>query len=135
MPKGEYELDVCIVLSGNVDLLDEGPDGGRVRVAGVEAGNFYGELGAIGGLPRTADCVAGARGTDPSNRIELIARRPIAKCMRHENGFPLAADVERIGLCDLEAQATLIVALHSYSLDLRRLEPLENLPQDRFLRG
>jgi len=58
VPKGEYELDVCIVLSGNVDLLDEGPDGGRVRVAGVEAGNFYGELGAIGGLPRTADCVA-----------------------------------------------------------------------------
>jgi len=58
VPKGEYELDVCIVLSGNVDLLDEGPDGGRVRVAGVEAGNFYGELGAIGGLPRTTDCVA-----------------------------------------------------------------------------
>ena len=56
--KGEYELDVCIVLSGNVDLLDDGPDGRRVRVAGVEAGNFYGELGAIGGLPRTTDCVA-----------------------------------------------------------------------------
>lgn len=56
--KGEYELEFCIVLSGKVDLLDEGPDGDRMRVAVVEAGNFYGELGALGGLPRTTDCIA-----------------------------------------------------------------------------
>ena len=58
--KGEYELELCIVLSGQVDLFDEGPDGGRLRVAAMKAGDFYGELGAIGGLPRTTDCVAAA---------------------------------------------------------------------------
>jgi CRP-like cAMP-binding protein len=56
--KGEYELDLFFVLSGSVDLLDDLPDVGRVRIATLEAGNFYGELGALGGLPRTVDIVA-----------------------------------------------------------------------------
>jgi hypothetical protein len=30
--KGEYELDLCFVLSGSVDLLDDVPDAGRVRI-------------------------------------------------------------------------------------------------------
>jgi CRP-like cAMP-binding protein/Fe-S-cluster-containing hydrogenase component 2 len=58
--KGEYELDLCFVLSGSVDLFDDIPDTGRVRVANLGAGTFYGELGAIGGLPRTLDVVANA---------------------------------------------------------------------------
>jgi CRP-like cAMP-binding protein/Fe-S-cluster-containing hydrogenase component 2 len=56
--KGEYELDLCFVLSGSIDLLDDVPGAGRVRIATLEAGSFYGELGAIGGLPRTVDIVA-----------------------------------------------------------------------------
>jgi CRP-like cAMP-binding protein/Fe-S-cluster-containing hydrogenase component 2 len=56
--KGEYELDLCFVLSGRVDLFDELHDLGRVKLASIEAGDFFGELGAIGGLPRTVDVVA-----------------------------------------------------------------------------
>lgn len=56
--KGEYELDICVVLSGSVELSDELPDGGRVTVATLERGAFYGELGAIGGLPRSLDVFA-----------------------------------------------------------------------------
>jgi CRP-like cAMP-binding protein/Fe-S-cluster-containing hydrogenase component 2 len=56
--KGEYELDLCFILSGTVDLYDEVPEHGRIKVATLSAGAFYGELGALGGLPRTTDIVA-----------------------------------------------------------------------------
>jgi len=55
--KGQYELDLCLVLSGAVNLFDDQAEG-RVNVASLPAGKFYGELGAIGGLPRTVDVVA-----------------------------------------------------------------------------
>src|SRR5438445_8267323 len=51
--KGEYELDLCFILSGTVDLFGEDPARGRALVATLPAGRFYGELGAMGGLPRT----------------------------------------------------------------------------------
>jgi CRP-like cAMP-binding protein/Fe-S-cluster-containing hydrogenase component 2 len=56
--KGEYELDLCFVLSGKVDLFDYFSGGPRTKIATLEPGRFYGELGAIGGLPRTLDIVA-----------------------------------------------------------------------------
>ena len=56
--KGEYELDLCFILTGAVDLIDRYGEKDQVFVAGLEAGNIYGELGAIGGLPRTLDVVA-----------------------------------------------------------------------------
>jgi CRP-like cAMP-binding protein/Fe-S-cluster-containing hydrogenase component 2 len=55
--KGEYELDLCFILSGSVELLDD-EEGQRTRIATLGAGRFYGELGALGGLPRTLDIVA-----------------------------------------------------------------------------
>jgi CRP-like cAMP-binding protein/Fe-S-cluster-containing hydrogenase component 2 len=57
--KGEYELDLCFILSGGVDLIDHyGEEDDEVFVAALSAGNIYGELGAIGGLPRTLDIIA-----------------------------------------------------------------------------
>ena len=56
--RGEYELDICFILSGSVDLYDQTQEGERVRVATLETNAFYGELGAIGGLPRTVDVIA-----------------------------------------------------------------------------
>jgi CRP-like cAMP-binding protein/Fe-S-cluster-containing hydrogenase component 2 len=56
--KGEYELDLCFILTGAVDLIDRYGEKDQVFVIGLEAGNIYGELGAIGGLPRTLDVIA-----------------------------------------------------------------------------
>ena len=62
--KGEYELDLCFILRGAVDLYDEAPDGTRRKVASHPEGAFYGELGALGGLARTTDVVAGDDGAE-----------------------------------------------------------------------
>jgi CRP-like cAMP-binding protein/Fe-S-cluster-containing hydrogenase component 2 len=62
--KGEYELDLCFILRGSVDLFDDVPGKGWSKVASLGVGSFYGELGAIGGLPRTTDVVAGADGAE-----------------------------------------------------------------------
>jgi CRP-like cAMP-binding protein/Fe-S-cluster-containing hydrogenase component 2 len=56
--KGEYELDLCFILNGRVELYDDLPNGDRALVTALAAGAFYGELGAIGGLPRTVDVSA-----------------------------------------------------------------------------
>lgn len=61
--KGEYELTLCCVLSGVVDLLDPVPHSQPVLVGSVGAGEFFGELGAMGGLPRTLDIVGRQDGT------------------------------------------------------------------------
>jgi CRP-like cAMP-binding protein/Fe-S-cluster-containing hydrogenase component 2 len=57
--KGEYELDLCVVLSGKVLFRDQVP-GSLVKsdVGDRIAGGFYGEAGAMGGLPRSTDVVA-----------------------------------------------------------------------------
>ena len=61
--KGEYELDLCFILKGAVDLFEV--DGTvRTKVAERRVGEFYGEMGALGGLPRTLDIVAAEEGTE-----------------------------------------------------------------------
>ncbi len=55
--KGEYELDLCFILDGSVELLDQVDDDTHV-IAVLETGNLYGELGSIGGLPRSVDITA-----------------------------------------------------------------------------
>jgi len=83
--KGEYELDLCVILSGGVDLLDIDGYGNRVRVATLAAPNFYGELGAIGGLPRTTDVVAAADDTEifytPRHTLKYLEVNPNARAM------------------------------------------------------
>src|SRR5882762_7089156 len=57
--KGDYELDLCVVLSGKVVFRDQLP-GTQTKsdVGSRSAGGFYGEGGAMGGLPRSTDVVA-----------------------------------------------------------------------------
>jgi CRP-like cAMP-binding protein/Fe-S-cluster-containing dehydrogenase component len=62
--KGEYELDLCFILAGVADLFDEVAGKGYGKVASFLAGAFYGELGALGGLPRSTDVIAGADQTE-----------------------------------------------------------------------
>jgi CRP-like cAMP-binding protein/Fe-S-cluster-containing hydrogenase component 2 len=80
--KGEFELDLCFILKGSVNLLDEVAGAGWARVATLHAGEFYGELGAIGGMPRTTDVVA-AEPTDifylPRNALKFLEINPEAR--------------------------------------------------------
>lgn len=62
--KGEYELDLCFILTGSTDLFDEVAGEGYKKVASLPAGSFYGELGALGGIPRSTDVIAGADDTE-----------------------------------------------------------------------
>ena len=55
--KGEFELDLCIVLSGRAEVHDEGDTGVETRTV-YRAGSIFGELGAMGGRPRSFDVVA-----------------------------------------------------------------------------
>lgn len=56
--RGDYELDLCFILRGAVDLYGEAGEKRRTKLTTIGAGGFYGELGALGGLPRTTDVVA-----------------------------------------------------------------------------
>src|SRR5271170_135935 len=62
--KGEFELDLCFVLKGAVDLFEIDGAAARTKVAERGAGSFYGEMGALGGLPRTLDIVAAGDATE-----------------------------------------------------------------------
>ena len=55
--KGEFELDLCIVLSGRAEVHDEGDTGVETRTV-YRAGSIFGELGAMGGRPRSFDVVS-----------------------------------------------------------------------------
>jgi CRP-like cAMP-binding protein/Fe-S-cluster-containing hydrogenase component 2 len=101
--KGEYELDLCFILSGAVDLYDSPPGAeDRTLVAALEAGNLYGELGAIGGLPRTVDVIAHADVEIfyvPRHALKYIeinnrARETLAQRYRERAVRVTAADIE-----------------------------------------
>jgi CRP-like cAMP-binding protein/Fe-S-cluster-containing hydrogenase component 2 len=81
--KGEYELDLCFILNGSVDLYDVTADGRRTRVASLLAGEFFGELGALGGVPRAADVIAGAAGAElfylPRHCLKFLIVNPEAR--------------------------------------------------------
>jgi len=55
--KGEFELDLCIVLSGRAEVHDRDDRGVEVHTV-YEAGSIFGELGAMGGRPRSFDVIA-----------------------------------------------------------------------------
>jgi CRP-like cAMP-binding protein len=55
--QGEFELDLCIVLSGRAEVHDDNDAGIEQRTV-YQAGSIFGELGAMGGRPRSFDVVA-----------------------------------------------------------------------------
>jgi CRP-like cAMP-binding protein/Fe-S-cluster-containing hydrogenase component 2 len=82
--KGEYELDLCFILEGAVDLYDDVAGRGRVKIFTMAAGAFYGELGALGGLPRTTDIVA-AQACEifylPRHTLKFVMSNPEARAI------------------------------------------------------
>jgi len=99
--KGEYELDLCFVLSGEVELLEDEAHG-RTHVASLGAGMFYGELGALGGLPRTLDIIAASEAEIfyvPRHALKYLeinveARAILADHYRERAVSTAAADLE-----------------------------------------
>jgi CRP-like cAMP-binding protein/Fe-S-cluster-containing hydrogenase component 2 len=83
--KGTYELDLCVVLDGSVVFRDLLP-GSQLKgqVGSRAAGGFYGEAGALGGLPRSTDVVAA------DNCQIFYLPGPDLKFVAHNN--PLARD-------------------------------------------
>ncbi|HKD66173.1 MAG TPA: cyclic nucleotide-binding domain-containing protein [Candidatus Binataceae bacterium] len=55
--RGEFELDLCIVLDGRAEVHDRDDRGVEVHSV-YEAGSIFGELGAMGGRPRSFDVAA-----------------------------------------------------------------------------
>jgi CRP-like cAMP-binding protein/Fe-S-cluster-containing hydrogenase component 2 len=81
--KGEYELDLCLVLSGEVELLEDEAHG-HAHVATLGAGTFFGELGALGGLPRTLDIFARSEAEIfyvPRHALKYLEINPEARAM------------------------------------------------------
>jgi CRP-like cAMP-binding protein/Fe-S-cluster-containing hydrogenase component 2 len=87
--KGEYELDLCFVLSGEVNLLEDEAHN-RAHVATLRAGMFYGELGALGGLPRTLDIIAAAE-----TEIFYVPRHALKYLEINSQARRILADVYR----------------------------------------
>lgn len=81
--KGEYELDLCFIVTGSADLYDNVSGRGYTKVASFPAGAFYGELGALGGLPRSTDVIAGADQTEilyiPNYALKFVNTNPQAR--------------------------------------------------------
>jgi CRP-like cAMP-binding protein/Fe-S-cluster-containing hydrogenase component 2 len=55
--KGEFELDLCIVLDGRAEVHDRDDRGVEVHTV-YDAGSIFGELGAMGGRPRSFNVIA-----------------------------------------------------------------------------
>jgi CRP-like cAMP-binding protein/Fe-S-cluster-containing hydrogenase component 2 len=83
--KGEYQLDLCFILRGTVDLYDRTVNGSAFKVASLSEGNFFGELGALRGQPRTTDVVAATDDTRllyiPRHCLTSLMANPVARRM------------------------------------------------------
>ena len=83
--KDEYQLDLCFILRGAVDLYDHTADGSALKVASLSEGDFFGELGAIRGQPRTTDIVAATDDTRllfiPRHCLTFLMANPVARRM------------------------------------------------------
>lgn len=80
--QGQYQLELCIVLEGTVEALDEVRGKGATPVASFSVGDFFGELGAIGGLPRSTDVIAATQAHIlhvPSHALKYLEVNPEAR--------------------------------------------------------
>src|SRR6476469_6084232 len=58
LDKGSQSREVFFVLRGSVSVITFSPAGREVTLASVKAGDFFGELSAIDGQPRSASVSA-----------------------------------------------------------------------------
>ena len=77
---GDPGAGMYIILSGAVNIMDEQPDGKEHKLARLEQGEFFGELGLLDETPRSASAIADEDaviiGFFRTDLLSLIERRP-----------------------------------------------------------
>ncbi len=80
LEKSSTSRDVFFVVSGSVNIVNFGVSGREVAYATVEAGQYFGELSAIDGRPRSANVIANKEcvlaSMSPENFTELLKDHP-----------------------------------------------------------
>lgn len=84
--QGDFELDLCIVLSGRAEVHDDKGAGVHLRTI-YQAGSIFGELGAMGGRPRSFDVVA-----KEETRILYIPRHALKYLEINEKARTILSD-------------------------------------------
>lgn len=80
LEKSSTSRDVFFVVSGSVNIVNFGVSGREVAYATVEAGQYFGELSAIDGRPRSANVIANKdcqlASISPENFTEFLKEHP-----------------------------------------------------------
>jgi CRP-like cAMP-binding protein len=128
LDKGSQSREVFFVLKGAVSVITFSPAGREVTLAAVKAGDFFGELAAIDGQPRSAS-VSAIEKTEiaimaPDLFNELVKTRALLSFRLLER---LARMVRASGLRILEL-STLQAAQRVYAELLRMAQPDAAVP-------
>ena len=80
LERSSTSRDVFFVVDGAVNVVNYGVSGREVAYATVEAGQYFGELSAIDGKPRSANIIASKKcllaSLSPENFNELLLQHP-----------------------------------------------------------
>ena len=128
LDKGSQSREVFFVLKGSVSVITFSPAGREVTLAAVKAGDFFGELAAIDGQPRSAS-VSAIEKTEiaimpPDLFNELVRNQAVVSFRLLER---LARMVRASGLRILEL-STLQAAQRVYAELLRMAQPDAAVP-------
>jgi len=128
LDKGSQSREVFFVLKGSVSVITFSPAGREVTLAAVKAGDYFGELAAIDGQPRSAS-VSAIEKTEiaimpPDLFNELVRNRALVSFRLLER---LARMVRASGLRILEL-STLQAAQRVYAELLRMAQPDAAVP-------
>ncbi len=81
LERSSTSRDVFFVVEGSVNIVNFGVSGREVAYATVEAGQYFGELSAIDGRPRSANVIAHKKclvaSLSPENFMELLKDHPM----------------------------------------------------------
>jgi len=80
LERSSTSRDIFFVADGSVNVVNFGVSGREVAYATVEAGQYFGELSAIDGRPRSANIIANKKcllaSLSPENFTELMLSQP-----------------------------------------------------------
>jgi CRP-like cAMP-binding protein len=107
--RGEHADCAYAILSGEIEITAEGPDGRSVFLARLAAGTVVGEMGVLDGVPRAADAHA-------TRRTELwkIDAGIVHKALEEEPGAALAL----LGVLARRIRDTDLLVERNASMDL-----------------